>query len=161
MLDDVKPIKEDLRVDRVLAHQFGVWRPHVHAYDLESMATPAAHFLGEELFHRLFSAVFSHPQQDPPLQIVNHRKVDLSLAPAHLIHADDMHRWSLAMAQTISDRPFHNRRHALPVEPIMTRRSLPTHLPSQYRYRVRQRRGRPGPRLRPGKVLHPQAAPGA
>src|SRR5262249_22680224 len=39
----------DLRVDRVLAHELGVRRPHIRADDLQGMAAPAAHFLGEEL----------------------------------------------------------------------------------------------------------------
>src|SRR6266699_3649809 len=51
VFDDVESVKQDLRVDRVLAHQLGVRRPHIHAYDLERMATPSAHFLGEELLY--------------------------------------------------------------------------------------------------------------
>src|SRR5205814_688392 len=125
------------------------------------MATSFAHFLGEELFHRLFGAVFSDLQQDSPSQIVDHRKVYLSFAPAHLIDADDMHGWPLSVAQTIDDNPLHDSRHALPIQSVVARRSLPTHLPSQSRYCIRQRRGHARPRLGPRKVLHPQAAPGA
>ena len=59
------------------------------------------------------------------------------------------------------DRPFHDRRHALPVQSVLARRSLPTQLARQHRHRIGKRRGHSRPRLGPGKVLHPHAAPRA
>ncbi len=111
MLDDVESIKQDLRVDRVVTHELGVRRPHVHAHDLERMTAAAAHFLGEEFLHRLFGPILSDPQQDPALQIINHREIDLALAPAHLIDANHMHRRSCAVVEAVLDGALHNRRH--------------------------------------------------
>ena len=65
------------------------------------------------------------------------------------------------MVQAILHRTFHDGRHALPVQSVLASRSLPTQLPRQSRHRIRQRRGHSSPRVRPGKVLHPQTAPGA
>jgi hypothetical protein len=45
-----------------------------------AFGSAGGHFLGEELLRRLFGAVFSHPQQEPALKIIDHREIDLPLA---------------------------------------------------------------------------------
>jgi hypothetical protein len=65
------------------------------------------------------------------------------------------------MAQTIGDGPFHNCGHALPVQSVLARRSLPTQLARQHRNGVGKRSGHSRPRLSPGEVLHAHPAPGA
>ena len=62
------------------------------------------------------------------------------------------------MVQTVLHGPLHNRRHALPVQTVLARRSLPTQLARQNRHCIRQRRGHSRPGLGPGKVLHPYPA---
>ena len=73
----MEPIKQDLRVDGVIAHQLGVRRPHVHANNLKRLAAPFAHFLGKERPHRPFGSVVSHPQQDPALQIKANSRIQI------------------------------------------------------------------------------------
>src|ERR1019366_4745056 len=99
VLDDVEPVEQDLRLGRVLFHQIGVGRPHVHADHAQGMAAPCAHFFGEERSDCLLGPVVTHPQQDPPLQVVDYGQVDLPLPPAHLINANDVHRRTRAVLQ--------------------------------------------------------------
>src|ERR1039458_8651915 len=47
-----------------------------------------SHFFGEERPDRLLGPVVAHPHKNTRLQIVNHREIDLALAPAHLIDPD-------------------------------------------------------------------------
>jgi hypothetical protein len=51
VLDDVEPVKQDLRLGRVLSHQIGVGCPQVHADDAQAMAPSGAHFFGKERLH--------------------------------------------------------------------------------------------------------------
>src|SRR5947209_10311919 len=100
----------------MLFYQIGVGRPHVHTDDAQRMATPCAHFSGEKRFHYFLGPVVADPQQNPPLQIVNHRQIDLTLPSAHLIDANDMYRRTDSMSQTIGHRSFHDGRYTLPVQ---------------------------------------------
>ncbi len=68
-------------VGRVLSHQIGVGHPRVHADNAQASAASFAHFFGEERSHRFLGPVVTDPQQNPPLQIVDHRQVDLPLQP--------------------------------------------------------------------------------
>src|SRR4029453_5412765 len=81
-----------------------------------------------------------------------------ALATAHLVDANGMDGRARAMTQTVLDGPLHDRGHALPVQSVLARRALPAQLPRQHRHGLRKRRGHPGPRFRPGKVLHPHPA---
>src|ERR1039457_3236754 len=99
VLDDVEPVEQDLRLGRVLFHQIGVGRPHVHADHAQGMAAPCAHFFGEERSDCLLGPVVTHPQQVPPLQVVDYGQVDLPLPPAHRINANDVHRRTRAVLQ--------------------------------------------------------------
>ena len=119
-----------------------------------------AHFFGEKLLHRLFGAVFADPQQDPPFQIVDYCQIHLPLAATHFIDANDMHRRALPVAQTVFHGPLHDRGHALPVQSVLARRSLPTQFAGQHGHRIGQRRGHARPRFGPGEILHPHPAPG-
>ena len=69
-----------------------------------------------------------------------------------------MHRRPRPVLQAVLHRPLDDGRHALPVQPILARRPLPTQLPRQSRYGIRQRRRHSRPGLGPGKVLHPHPA---
>src|ERR1022692_3919761 len=80
--------RSNLGLGCVFFHQVGVCRPHIPTDDLERRAAPPSHFFGEERPDRLLGPVVAHPQKNPPLQIVNHREIDLALAPAHLIDPD-------------------------------------------------------------------------
>ena len=71
-----------------------------------------------------------------------------------------MHRRPFPVLQPVLHRPLHNRGHALPVQPVFARRTLPTQLPRQHGHGIGQRRGHPRPGLRPRKVLHPHPAAG-
>jgi hypothetical protein len=117
-----------------------------------------AQFFGEERPYRVLRPVFTHPEQNPPLQVVYHGEIDLAFAPAHLVDPNRVHRRAPAMLQPIRHGALHDRRHAFPVQAVLASRALPTRLPRQHRYGVRERLGRPRPRLRPRKILYPHAA---
>src|SRR5215468_6462039 len=158
MFDDVKPIEQDLRVRRVFPNEFGIRRPHVHAHHLQGPATARAHFLGETRSHRLFGPLVANPQQDAALQVVDHREIHLALTPAHLVDSNHLDRWALPVAQAVLHGALHNRGHTLPVQPVLTRRSLPTQFARQHGHCIGQCRGHPRPRLGPRKVLYPNPA---
>ncbi len=52
---------------RMIAHEFGIQRPHVHAHHQERLAASFA-ILGKRS-HRILGAVISHPTTDPALQV--------------------------------------------------------------------------------------------
>ena len=64
-------------------------------------------FFGEGRKLHPLGPVVADPQQNPPLQIVNHRQIDLPLPSTHLIDANDMHRRTRPMAQAICHGTFH------------------------------------------------------
>ena len=132
----MEPVEQDLRLRRILFHQIGVGRPHVQADDAQRMAASSAQFFGEERSDCLFGPVVSHPQQNPPLQIVDHRQIDLPLPPAHLINANDMHRRARAVFQPVLHRPFHDGGHTLPIQAVLAGRSLPAQFSGESRYRI-------------------------
>src|SRR5271167_5024596 len=154
VLDDMEPVKQDLSIAGVFLHQVRIGGPHVHAYHAQRRATPSPHRLGEERLDRLFGPVFPHPEQDPSLQVVDHREVNLPFPPADFIDANHMHRRTLALPQPVLHRPAHNPGYGLPVQPILPRRSLPAEFPRQPCHRVAQGARYPRPRLGPRKILH-------
>jgi hypothetical protein len=83
----------------------------------------------------------------------------LALAPAHLVNANRVHWRPGSMAKAILNRPLHDGRHALPVQAVLTRRSLPTQLPGQAGHGVEKGRSHPSPRFGPRKLLHPHPHP--
>ena len=110
--------------------------------------------------NRLLGPVVAHPQQNPPLQIVNHGEIDLALASAHLVDPNDMHGRPRPVFQPVLHRPFHNGSHALPIQSVLACRALPTQFPRQLRHCIGQSGGHPRPGFGPGKVLHPHSAAG-
>jgi hypothetical protein len=61
MLDDVEPVEQDLGLGRTLLDQAGVGRPHIHAHDAQSVATPRTHFFGKERLHRFLGPAVAYP----------------------------------------------------------------------------------------------------
>src|SRR5262249_45245235 len=159
MFDDMKTIEQNLRLGSMLPHQVHIGGPHVHAHYLQSRTTSPPQFFREELLDRFFGAVFAPPQQDSPLQIVDHRQVNLPFAPADFIDADDMDRRPLTIPQTITHRPLHDSGHGLPVQPVLPCGALPTQFPGQTSYRIRECSGHPRPTPGPRKSLDSYSTP--
>ncbi len=146
-----------LRLGRVLFHQLGIGGPHIHANDAKRMGASCAHFFGEERSD--LGPVVAHPQQNPSLQVVDHRHINLPFSPAYLIDPDDMHRRPRAMFQSILHRPLHDRCHALPVQTVLAGRSCQLSILGRAtsaldRAVVHYTR----PQLGPGKSLHAHPA---
>jgi hypothetical protein len=160
VLDDVDPVEQDLCLRGVRFDQIGVGRLHVHADDAQRMAAPCTHFFGEERSDCLLGPVVTHPQQNPPLQIVNHRQIDLPLPSASsmpMTLTGGRARWRkpyatarFTMVATLFQ--FNPYWRAVPCQ-LNSRASLATAFDSAV---VTRAQGSAH-----GKVLHPQPTPGA
>ena len=98
--DQVKAVKQDLRLGSIFVDGSQVGRPHVQADDLDGLATAAAE-VSKEGGQSLGGAILADPQQDAALQIVGHSQIVVTLATTDLIDPQDVQGLAFPMAQTI------------------------------------------------------------
>lgn len=134
MAHDMKLVKDDPGLRRVVSHRVPERLPHIHGRQFDSSTLFLTQRLEKQVDINLFAALTTDPDRTTPVQVTDDDPVVMSFANGDLINADGPRRWHSYQLNLLLHVELIETFHRAVVQALHLSNCLVRHIPAQLAY---------------------------